>query len=49
MISLEELLRAAGIPFCRHGNRIRLVTVIYIQISELIIYFNQILGAFRMS
>jgi hypothetical protein len=29
MEAIEELLREAGFPFCRHGNRIRFVTVVY--------------------
>jgi hypothetical protein len=33
MESLEELLRAADIPFCRHGNHIRLV-IYCISISD---------------
>jgi hypothetical protein len=48
MEALEELLRSVGIPFCRHGNRIRLVTLIYQYDEELNIYFN-LIGVSRMS
>jgi hypothetical protein len=48
MEALEELFRAAGIPFCRFGNRIRLVTLIYEPVKEFDIY-NNLLGVFHMS
>jgi hypothetical protein len=40
MEMLEELLQAVGIPFCRHGNCIWLVTLIYQHNKELNIYFT---------
>jgi hypothetical protein len=40
MEAIEELLRAAGIPFRHHDNRIEFVIVVYYCYRELCIYFN---------
>lgn len=39
MEAIEELLRAAGFPFCRHGNSIRFVTGLLL-LRELSIHFH---------
>jgi hypothetical protein len=42
MEAIEELLQATDIPFCRHSNRIRFVTVVYYRYrAKYLLSFNR--------